>query len=184
MELPFSRRVLAGQELDDILCGSSRKLLGGHQGEKETWELSFPQILLAFIRFVPIRLSEVCKAPVNRTHVHIGVGSSLFYTWSRTTGLAEIGVVIVWVQTGRTSSDRPPWTFNLGRKGTVYPGQIQREAHRSHGRGLAVKTGEEREGNTWRNTTEGSPFLPRTKESTAKAWRIAHQCDADENEGQ
>ena len=51
-------------------------------------------------------------------------------------------------------------------KGTAYPGQMQRKAHRSHGRGLAMKTGEEQEGNC---NTDGSPFLPRRRESIAKA---------------
>ena len=46
---------------------------------------------MAFIRFVPIRLSEVCKALANRRHVHIGAGPSLFFTRSRnTTSLAKL----------------------------------------------------------------------------------------------
>ena len=61
------------------------------------------------------------------------------------------------------------------RKGTAYPGQIQRKAH---GRGLAVKTGEELEGNC---NTEGSPFHPRRRESIAKA---PTNSDTDINEGQ
>ena len=52
------------------------------------------------------------------------------------------------------------------RKGTAYPGKIQRKAHRSNGRGLAVKTGEELEGNC---NTDGSPFLLRRRESITKA---------------
>jgi len=51
-------------------------------------------------------------------------------------------------------------------KGTAYPGQIQQKAHRSRGRGLAVKTGDELEGNC---NSDGSPFLPRRRESIAKA---------------
>ena len=37
---------------------------------------------------------------------------------------------------------------------------------------VAMKSGQVREG---KSNTAGLPFLPRRKESTAKAWKIAHQ---------
>ena len=91
-----------------------------------------------------------------------------------TAGLAKVRVTVVWIRAGGhwQAGFHGHSIYRDRHKYTAYQEQIQRKAHRSHGKGLAMKSGEVQEG---KSSTARSPFRPRRKESTAIAWSIAHQ---------
>ena len=140
----------------------------------ESWTSKNPFVAHK-LRLVPVRFLKFCKALVDLRHVHMESGSFDQLTRRRIAGgLAKFSITVIWVRATGTPVSRFPRAFDLQRQVQMpdYQEQIQQEAHRSPGRGLALNSREVREG---KSNKAGSPFLSRRRESTAIAWSIAHQ---------